>query len=43
MFLKIDAAEFSSYADDNTPFASAQTHEKLIKSWQSTLYGVFEW
>ena len=35
--------EFSSYAHDNTPFASARNHEKLIKSLQSTLNGVFEW
>ena len=37
------SSEFSSYADDNTPFASAQDHEKLIKSLQSALKGVFEW
>ena len=43
MFFQIDSSEFSSYADDNTPFASAQNHEKLIKSLQSTLNGVFEW
>ena len=43
MFFQIDTSEFSSYADDNTPFASAQNHEKLIKSLQSTLNGVFEW
>ena len=43
MFFQIDSPEFSSYADDNTPFASAQKHEKLIKSLQSTLNGVFEW
>ena len=36
------SSEFSSYADDNTPFASAQDHEKLIKSLQSALKGVFE-
>ena len=43
MFFQIDTSEFSSHADDNTPFASAQNHEKLIKSLQSTLNGVFEW
>ena len=43
MFFQIDSSEFSNYADDNTPFASAQNHEKLIKSLQSTLNGVFEW
>ena len=43
MFFQIDSSELSSYADDNTPFASAQDHEKLIKSLQSTLNGVFEW
>ena len=37
MFFKIDSSEFSTYADDNTPFASAQNHKKLIKSLQSTL------
>ena len=41
-FFQIDSSEFSSYAD-NTPSASAQNHEKLIKSLQSTLNGVFEW
>ena len=39
----IDSSEFSGYADDNTPFASAQNHKKLIKSLQSTLNGVFQW
>ena len=29
MFFQIDTSEFSSYADDNTPFASVQNHEKL--------------
>ena len=43
MFFQIDTSVFSSYADDNTPFASAQNHEKLIKSLQSALNGVFEW
>ena len=43
MFFRIDTPEFSSYADDNTPFASAQNYEKLIKSLKSTLDGVFEW
>ena len=43
MFFQIDTSEFSNYADDNTSFASAQNHEKLIKSLQSTLNGVFEW
>ena len=43
MFFQIHSSEFSSYADDNTPFASAQNHEKLIKSLQSTLNGVLEW
>ena len=43
MFFQIDTSEFSSHADDNTPFASAQNHEKLIKSLQSTRNGVFEW
>ena len=43
MFFQIDSSEFSSYADDNTPFASAQNHEKLMKSLQSILNGVFEW
>ena len=43
MFFLIDSPEFSSYADDNTPFVSAQNHEKLIKSLQGTLNGVFEW
>ena len=38
-----NSSEFSSYADDNTPFASAQDHGKLIKSLQSALNGVFEW
>ena len=42
MFSQIDASEFSSYADDNTPFAVAQNHEKLIKLLQSTLNRVFE-
>ena len=31
MFFQIDTSEFSSYADDNTSFASAQNHERLIK------------
>ena len=43
LFFQIDSSEFSSSADDNTPFASAQNHEKLVKSLQSTLSGVFEW
>ena len=43
MFFQIDTSEFSSYADGNTSFASAQNHEKLIKSLQSTVNGVFEW
>ena len=43
MFFIIDTSKFSSYAGDRTPFASAQNHEKLIKSLQSTLNGVFEW
>ena len=43
MFFQIDSSEFSSYADDNTPFASAQNHEKLIKSLESILNSVFEW
>ena len=43
MFFQIDTSEFSSYAFDNTPFASVQNHEKLIISLQSTLNGVFEW
>ena len=43
MFFQIDTSEFSSYADDNTPFASAQNDKKLIKSLQSTLNCVFEW
>ena len=43
MLFQIDTSEFSSYADDNTPFASAQNHEKFLKSLQSTLNGVFEW
>ena len=42
MFFQIDSSEFSSYPDNNTPFASAQNHEKLMKSLQSTLNGVFE-
>ena len=42
-FFQIDSSEFSSYADDNSFFASAQNHEKLIKSLQSTLNCVFEW
>ena len=29
MFFQIDTSEFYNYADDNTPFASAQNHEKL--------------
>ena len=43
MFFKIDSSEFSTYADDNTPFVSAQNHKKLIKSLRSTLKSVFEW
>ena len=43
IFFQIDTSEFPSNADDNTPFASAQNHEKLIKSFLSTLNGVFEW
>ena len=43
MFFQVDTSEFSSYADDNTPFTSGQNHEKLINSLQSTLNGVFEW
>lgn len=43
MFFQIDNSEFSSYADDNTPFASAQNHEKPINSLQSTLIGLFKW
>ena len=43
MFFQIDTSEFSSYSDDNTPFASRQDHEKLINSFQSTLYSKFEW
>ena len=43
IFLQINTSEFFSYADDNTLLASAQNHEKLIKSLQSTLNGVFEW
>ena len=43
MFFQIDSSEFSSYADDNAPFASARNHEKLMKSLQSTLNGMFEW
>ena len=43
MFFQIDNSEFSSYADDNTPFASAQNHEKLINSLQSTLIDLFKW
>ena len=41
MFFHFFPSEFSSYAADNTPFTSAQNHEKLIKSLQSTLNGVF--
>ena len=41
-FFDIDSFEFFSYADNNTPFASVQNHEKLIKSLQSTVNGVFE-
>ena len=40
MFFQIDTSVFSSYADDNTSFASAQNHEKLIKSLQSALNGI---
>ena len=43
MFFRINTSEFSSCADDNTPLASTQNHEKLIKSLQNTLNGVFEW
>ena len=43
MFFQTDTPEFSSYADDNTPFASAQNHENLMKSLQSTLNDVSEW
>ena len=43
MFFQIDTSEFSNYADDNTPFASVQDHEKLITFLQSTVNGVFEW
>ena len=41
-FFQIDTSEFSSYADDNTPFASRQNHGKLINSLQSTLNSMFE-
>ena len=30
MFFQIDTSEFSKYADDITPFASAQNHEKRL-------------
>ena len=43
MFFQIDTSEFFSYADYNTPFTSTQNQEKLIKTLQSTLNGVFEW
>ena len=43
IFYQIDTSEFSSCADDNISFASAQNHEKLTKSLQNTLNGVFEW
>ena len=43
MFFQFDTSEFSSYADDNTPFAFGQNNEKLINSLQSTLNGMFEW
>ena len=42
MFFQINTSEFSSYADDKTPFASGQNHEKLINSLQSTLHDLFE-
>ena len=43
MFFQNDTSQFSSYADDNTHFASGQNHKKLIKSLQSTLNSMFEW
>ena len=43
MFFQIETSEFSSYTDDNTPFASEQNHEKLINSLQSTPNSMSEW
>ena len=43
MFVWIDASEFFSYAEDNTPFVSGQNHEKLITSLQTTLNSMTEW
>ena len=43
MYLQFDSFEFCSYADDNTLFAAAQNHEKLIISLQSTGNGVVKW
>ena len=43
MFIQIDTSEFCNFADDNNPFASGQTHEKLKNSLQSTLDRMLEW
>ena len=43
LFINFDEIDFSSYADDNTPFLYWATPENVVRSLGSCSVSLFEW
>ena len=43
LFLLIDEVNFTSYADDNTPYSSGETPEHVVESLKDSSNKLFEW
>ena len=43
LFIILEKIDFASYSDDNTPFVSEATPEKVVSFLESCSASLFEW